>query len=112
MDSVDPRDRKLRRIHRVYEEHLEKWRPLVKASGSLQPIHVLVYRLPHADYWIVLDGTHRTQAALEENVASIPAREVSWVEAASEAASLGHSLEHLVQHAIPFRPREYGFSPY
>lgn len=112
MPTVDPRDPKLHRIHRVHEDRLEQARPLVHDPASLRPIHTLTLRLGRNVRVIVVDGTHRTQAALEEGITEIPAREVSWTEAAAEAYQEGLSLDRLVQFAVRFRDGEYSFSPY
>ncbi|MBA3550504.1 MAG: hypothetical protein H0T76_28855 [Nannocystis sp.] len=113
MPFIKPTDDRLRRIHRVKEENLEHFKGALARQQDLDPINIVKIILSSTKtLLIVANGTHRTQAALEQGLPELEYRLVTAAKAANEASTRGLNFDDLVQRAIAFRVGHYSFPPY
>lgn len=109
MLTIEPSDHRLRRLHAVDVNKLATMKTLV-GRGGLPPIYLIKFRQPtSAEVYIVADGTHRVQAALELGLDRI---EYVWKDirdARREARTQFRDFDDLAHAARKFRVGEYSF---
>ncbi len=93
----------LRRLHPINREVLrEKLRLLEAHPDRYDPVSILTYAgIPGRKYLVVVDGTHRVQAAIQANRV-IRYREADEGLVRREAERRGFSLDELIQRSQRF----------
>ncbi len=98
---------RLRKIHPIRSE--DKLREYMNMKGAWPPVSIHTYRgLPEVEIVAVVDGIHRTQAAVQLNLAGVDCVEVSESEARAEALERGLNFDDLIHRATPFEKIDFG----
>lgn len=101
--DISPADHRLRRLHRIDAAVLEEKKQLLAQGKGVDPVSLVRFRQPTGfEVYIVVDGTHRVQAALEMGLEAI---EFEWEDLKSverEARRRGRDFDDLAHRARKF----------
>lgn len=99
MNHINPRDPSLRKLHGIDQGVLEQ----KYTMSEYEPVSLLRYRHPTGnEVWIVCDGTHRVQAAIDRGLGSIPYVEADERAVRAVAQQRGYNFDDLAQRATRF----------
>ncbi|WAS90891.1 hypothetical protein [Nannocystis punicea] len=101
--DIPPTDHRLRRLHRIDAAVLEEKKQLLAQGKGVDPVSIVRFKRPNGfEVYIVADGTHRVQAALEMGLETI---EFEWGDLKSverEARRRGRNFDDLAHRARKF----------